>query len=194
VEELEDLEDVLADGHLLLVVLQDGLDVLLDLGLLDLVLVGLEGDEWEADGDDVLDLHELPLGGHVEPPLLLDGVVGVVPHEILLDLSLTPLVDATVRVHFVVLLEDVLVVEVLLDNVGYAIAEVDEDANDDQLEDVLVQVLVQDLLLVRPVQNQDGRLLEVDLFVVSGVVLVELVDEVLLIQELLAAVQLLVVL
>ena len=150
-EELEDLEDVLADGHLFSLVVKHGKYVLLDLALLPAVLIGSQRHQGEPNGRDLLDLHELLLRRHVESSLLLYRVIEVSTDQCLVDLGLTRLVDPRKGKHLIVFLEDFLVVEMLVHDVGDAIAEVDEVADDDELQHMLVKLLVEELFLVCPV-------------------------------------------
>lgn len=130
-QELEDLEDVLADGHLLSFVVQHSEDVLLGLSLLLVVPVGSERDQREPYGRDFFDLHKLLLGGQIETPLLLYRIIDVSADQGLIDLGLSHLIDPRKRKHLIVILENLLIVEMLVHDVGNPIAKVNEIADDE---------------------------------------------------------------
>jgi hypothetical protein len=65
----------------------------------------------------------------------------------------------------------------LVDDVGHPVSEINEDTNYQQLYTVLGNNLMQQLLLMRPVQHENGRFLKIDLVVKSFVVFVQLINQ-----------------
>lgn len=61
----------------------------------------------------------------------------------------------------------------MIDDVEHSVAKTDENADNDELQGMLIELVIQDLFLVGPVQDQAGSILEVELLVVGAVVLEE---------------------
>jgi hypothetical protein len=144
-----------------------------------------QGNDGVADGDDIFNLHESLFGCHIEPSLLLDGVINVKLLEVLIYLSLSLIVDPGVGKHLPIFLKRLLIVETMVDDIEHPIAKIGEAADDDQLQGVLTDLMVQDLLLIGPIEHQGGSILEMQFLVVDAVVLEEQVYQVTGVQKLL---------
>lgn len=182
-EEFEYFGDVLADRHLLFVVIehwQYGMPDFIPIFGIELIL------QWDygiAYRYDILNLHESLLGCHIKPSLLLNRIVDVIFFEVLIYFGLPLIVNPGVAKHLCILFEYLLFVESMVDHIEHSIAEVSETADDDEFEGMLTEFMIKDFLLVRPVEYETGSILEMQFVVVHAVVLEEEVYEMCWIQE-----------
>ena len=123
-QKLEDLKNILADGHLLSFVMKHSKDVLLNLHLLLVISIRCQRNQREPNGCDFFDVHKLLLRSHVEAPLLLDRIIHVSINQSLIDLGLTKLINPRKRKHLVILLQDLLIVEMLVHYIRNPVSEV----------------------------------------------------------------------
>lgn len=128
-QKFKDLKNILADGHLLSLVMKHSKDVLFNLHLLLVIFIRCQRNQRKPNGCDFFDVHKLLLRSHVESSLLLDRIIHVSADQGLIDLGLTKLINPRKRKHLVILLQDFLIVEMLVHDVRDAVAEVYKIAN-----------------------------------------------------------------
>lgn len=89
--------------------------------------------------------------------------------EVFINLRLSAVVYPCVGKHLRILLQHFLIVEAVVDDIEHSIAEIDEAADDEQFEGMLADPVVQNFLLVCPIEDQAGSILEMQLLVVYAV-------------------------
>lgn len=130
-QELEDLKNILADRHLLSLVMKHSKDILFNLHFLLIIFIRSQRNQREPNGCDFFDMQKHLLRSYIEASLLFDCIIHVSVDQSLIDLGLSKLINPGKRKHLVILLQDLLIVEMLVYDVRDAIAEVYEIADNE---------------------------------------------------------------
>lgn len=93
--------------------------------------------------------------------------------EVFTYLRLSLIVDPCVTEHLGIFFEYFLIIHTVGDDIEYSIAKIEETAYDDQLEGMLTYLVFQYFLLVCPIEDQAGSILEMQFFIVNAVELEE---------------------
>lgn len=185
VKEFQYFIDVLANRHFLFLILEDWRDGMANFFFIFNIQFHFQGNNRKADGDDIFNLHEPLFGCHIKPSLLLNGIIDVILLQVLINFSLSLIVDPGVGKHLTIFLEYLLIIETVIYHIEHPISKIGKTADYDQLQGMLADLMIQDFLLIGPVEYQGSSILEMQFLVIDAVELEEQVYQMAGVQELL---------